>query len=402
MRFSSIIIAIIVCAGIAGFIFRNDIKASINTSSSNYVEKNEDPAKIENGSKEIKDFNKNTQKSVSVLVQKSNEQEVTNGILLRGQTEAFKSVQVKAETYGSVISQPIRKGTFVKNGELLCELEVGTKSDVLSEAKEALALSNDELQASINQYQLRIQAAERQKSLLKRGVGTEAAVEAAQLSASSAETQSLSKRQAVANVEARINRATTELNNTKIIAPFDGLLETDTAEYGDFMQTGALCGTLLSLNPIKLVGYATETQVSRIEVGTNAGAKLINGDTVSGNVSFISRSADPTTRTFLVETTVSNDDYNIREGSTADIYISLAGVKGHLLPQSSLTLNSSGELGVRVAINNKAKFIPIQIIRDAEEGIWVTGLPNSAEVIVVGQEYVTDNSNIKVSYKDAK
>ena len=116
-------------------------------------------------------------------------------------------------------------------------------------------------------------------------------------------------------------------------------------------------------------------------------------------VSFISRSADPTTRTFLVETTVSNDGYEIREGSTADIYISLAGAKGHLLPQSSLTLNSSGELGVRVAINNKAKFIPVKIIRDAEEGIWVTGLPNSAEVIVVGQEYVTVNSNIKVSYK---
>ena len=57
---------------------------------------------------------------------------------------------------------------------------------------------------------------------------------------------------------------------------------------------------------------------------------------------------------------------------------------------------------MRVAINNKAKFIPIKIIRDAEEDIWVTGLPNSAEVIVVGQEYVTDNSNIKVSPNEIK
>lgn len=392
MRISSIIIAIIVCVGIAGFIFRNDLNASLN-------KPNNVTAEIVTTTPEINVENTKNLKAVSVLVQKSNEQEVTNGILLRGQTEAFKSVQVKAETSGSVISQPIRKGTFVKNGELLCELEVGTKSDVLAEAKEALALSIDELDASIHQYELRVQAAERQRSLLKRGVGTEAAVEAAELSASSAETQSLSKRQAVANVEARINRATTDLNNTKIIAPFDGLLESDTAEYGDFMQTGAPCGTLLALNPIKLIGYATETQVSKIEVGTTAGARLISGNNVSGTVSFISRSADPTTRTFLVETTVSNDGYEIREGSTADIYISLAGVKGHLLPQSSLTLNSAGELGVRVAINNKAKFIPIKIIRDAEEGIWVTGLPNSAEVIVVGQEYVTDNSNIKVSYK---
>ena len=392
MRISSIIIAIIVCAGIAGFIFRNDFNAYLNTQDVIIEETNEI-------SSELKEKKINKQKAVSVLVQKSNEQEVTNGILLRGQTEAFKSVQVKAETSGSVISQPIRKGTFVKNGELLCELEVGTKSDVLSEAKVALALSLDELDASIHQYELRVQAAERQKSLLKRGVGTEAAVEAAELSASSAETQSLSKRQAVANVEARINRATTELNNTKIIAPFDGLLESDTAEYGDFMQTGAPCGTLLALNPIKLIGYATETQVSKIEVNTTAGARLISGDTVSGTVSFISRSADPTTRTFLVETTVPNENYAIREGSTADIYISLSGAKGHLLPQSSLTLNSSGVLGVRIALNDKAKFIPINIIRDAEEGVWVTGLPDTVDVIIVGQEYVTDNSNIKVSYK---
>ena len=392
MRISSIIIAIIVCAGIAGFIFRNDFSAYLNTQDVIIEETNEI-------SSELKEKKISKQKAVSVLVQKSNEQEVTNGILLRGQTEAFKSVQVKAETSGSVISQPIRKGTFVKNGELLCELEVGTKSDVLSEAKVALALSLDELDASIHQYELRVQAAERQKSLLKRGVGTEAAVEAAELSASSAETQSLSKRQAVANVEARINRATTELNNTKIIAPFDGLLESDTAEYGDFMQTGAPCGTLLALNPIKLIGYATETQVSKIEVNTTAGARLISGDTVSGTVSFISRSADPTTRTFLVETTVPNENYEIREGSTADIYISLSGAKGHLLPQSSLTLNSSGVLGVRIALNDKAKFIPINIIRDAEEGVWVTGLPDTVDVIIVGQEYVTDNSNIKVSYK---
>ena len=392
MRISSIIIAIIVCAGIAGFIFRNDFNAYLNTQDVIIEETNEI-------SSELKEKKINKQKAVSVLVQKSNEQEVTNGILLRGQTEAFKSVQVKAETSGSVISQPIRKGTFVKNGELLCELEVGTKSDVLSEAKVALALSLDELDASIHQYELRVQAAERQKSLLKRGVGTEAAVEAAELSASSAETQSLSKRQAVADVEARINRATTELNNTKIIAPFDGLLESDTAEYGDFMQTGAPCGTLLALNPIKLIGYATETQVSKIEVNTTAGARLISGDTVSGTVSFISRSADPTTRTFLVETTVPNENYEIREGSTADIYISLSGAKGHLLPQSSLTLNSSGVLGVRIALNDKAKFIPINIIRDAEEGVWVTGLPDTVDVIIVGQEYVTDNSNIKVSYK---
>ena len=44
----------------------------------------------------------------------------------------------------------------------------------------------------------------------------EAAVEAAELSASSSETQALSKRQAVANSKARINRAKTSLKRTII------------------------------------------------------------------------------------------------------------------------------------------------------------------------------------------
>ncbi len=358
MRLSSIIIAIIVCIGIAGFIFRNEIKDAQTLSSPEI--------KIDTPTKVIK--------AVSVLVQKSTEQEVTNGILLRGQTSAFKSVQVKAETSGSVISQPIRKGTFVEKGELLCELEVGTKTAALAEAKAKLAEADTNNKASAN--------------LVKKGFATE--------------TQAIGRQATLEAAIASVDRAQTDLDNTKIIAPFNGLLESDTAELGDFMQTGASCGTVLALNPIKLVGYATETQVSRIKVGTSAGAKLINGDEVVGKVTFISRSADPTTRTFLVETTVANEDLAIREGSTADIYIALAGVKGHLLPQSSLTLSEAGELGVRIAEDNKAKFAPIQIIRDSEEGIWVTGLPQSVDVIVVGQEYVTDNSNIKISYKGAQ
>jgi multidrug efflux system membrane fusion protein len=358
MRVSSIIIAILVCFGIAGFIFRNsDANAVAETMQI------EQPA----AAGEVK-------KAVSVLVQKSDEQEVTSGILLRGQTAAFKSVQVKAETSGSVISQPIRKGTFVEKGELLCELEIGTKAAALAEAKARLAEAEANNTASAN--------------LVKKGFASE--------------TQAIGRQAALEAAIAGVDRAQTELDHTKIFAPFNGLLESDTTELGDFMQTGASCATVLALNPIKLVGYATEIQVSRIEVGATAGARLINGDEVMGKVSFISRSADPTTRTFLVETTVANENLAIREGSTADIYIALAGVKGHLLPQSSLTLNGEGEIGVRIAADDKAKFMPIQVIRDAQEGIWVTGLPKSVNVIVVGQEYVTDGSDIKVSYKGAE
>lgn len=351
MRVSSFLIAILVCLGVAAFIFRD---TSAQTAEAPEVET---PVSVS--------------KAVSVVAMTSTEQDVTSGIVLRGQTAAFKSVQAKAETSGAVISQPIRKGTLVEKGELLCELEVGTKAASLAEAKARLVEAETNNAASAN--------------LVKKGFATE--------------TQAIAREAALESAIAGVDRAQSDLDNTKIVAPFNGLLESDTAELGEFMQPGSPCATVLALNPIKLVGYATEQQVSLIEVGVPAGARLINGDEVVGKVSFISRSADPTTRTFLVETTVQNDNLAIRDGATADIYIGLAGIKGHLLPQSSLTLNGDGLLGVRIADSGTAKFQQVTIIRDAADGIWVTGLPTTADVIVTGQEYVTDGSPIKVSYK---
>jgi multidrug efflux system membrane fusion protein len=403
MRVSSFIIAIIVCLGIAGFVLQrtaiydyvtggpearqekayNDAKAAVETAEAGKI-----------ASQDALDTAKETllqletdaviqdepvavvepSKAVSVLAMTSMEQDVTSGIVLRGQTSAFKSVQAKAETSGAVISQPIRKGTLVEEGELLCELEVGTKAAALAEAKARLAEAEANNNASA--------------SLVKKGIVSE--------------TQAIGRQAALEAAIAGVDRAQSDLDNTKIVAPFNGLLESDTAELGDFMQPGTPCATVLALNPIKLVGYATEQQVTLIEVGATAGARLINGDQVAGKVSFISRSADPTTRTFLVETTVPNDALKIRDGATADIYIGLAGIKGHILPQSSLTLNNEGELGVRIADGEQAKFMPISVIRDAADGIWVTGLPAKTDVIVVGQEYVTDGSDIVVSYKGDK
>ena len=353
MRFSSILIALLVCVAFAYFILgrQTDPVVAQETEMATPV----------------------VDKTVSVLVMKSSAQDVTSGIVLRGQTAASKTVQAKAETSGAVISSPIRKGTLVEQGELLCELEVGTKSAAVAEARARLAEAEVNNAASAN--------------LVKKEFASE--------------TTAIARQASLEAAIAGLDRAERDLENTKIVAPFDGLLESDTAELGDFMQPGTPCATVLALDPIKLIGYATEIQVSRISVGALAGARLIDGTEVTGKVTFISRSADPTTRTFLVEITVPNEKLEIRDGATADILIGLAGVQGHLVPQSALTLNGDGELGLRIAIDNIARFNTIKVIRDTPEGMWVTGLPETVDIIVVGQEYVTDGSQIRTTYKGA-
>ena len=109
-----------------------------------------------------------------------------------------------------------------------------------------------------------------------------------------------------------------------------------------------------------VVGFAPETLVSYVQTGAQAVAELTSGDKVQGKVVFVSRAADPVTRTFRVDIEVPNPDLRLRDGQTAEIAITSAGTPAHLLPQSALTLNNAGDLGVRlISDDNTAIFHPV-------------------------------------------
>ena len=306
---------------------------------------------------------------VAVVALRSTERDVQSGIVLRGQTEASRSLDVAAETTGQVISEPLRKGHRVAQGEVLCQLDPGTRQAALAQARAALA------EAQANETAA--------TALAERGL----------TAANSAISRRAQLEAALANVEV----AEREIERLTITAPFDGVLETDTAEIGTLMQPGAICATILDLDEIRLVGFASERDVNRIAVGAQAGGRLISGEQVVGAVDFVGRSADPLTRTFRVEVVVDNADGTLRDGSTAEILISLAGVQAHLLPQTALTLDDTGALGVRTVVEDAARFVPVSIIRDDVSGVWVTGLPPTADVIVVGQEFVSDGRAVTVT-----
>ena len=70
------------------------------------------------------------------------------------------------------------------------------------------------------------------------------------------------------------------------------------------------------------------------------------------------------------------------------------------MPQSALTLDDDGLLGIRAVEGDEAKFYSIDIVRDSLEGAWVTGLPDIVDLIVIGQEYVVDGSKVRVTYRN--
>lgn len=355
-------------------------------------------------------------RKVGVVAQTMEAQEIDSAVILRGQTAAARKVELRSESSGQVISAPLRKGKYVVKDTVMCELDPGTLEATLAEAQASLAeaeAARPEAQARVIEAKAMLREAEinarAASELSKNGFASEtqvanaeaaiesarASVEAASGGQSSAEARILSAKASIASVEKEIDRLTIE-------APFDGIIEDDTAELGSLMQPGSLCGTVIQLDPIKVVGFVPETEVNRIDLGAKAGARLTTGQQVVGIVTFLSRSADETTRTFRVEIDVPNADLNIREGQTAEVAISAPGEMAHLLPQSSLTLNDEGDLGVRVVdTGDVARFMPVSVLRDTVDGIWVSGLPQTVSVIVVGQEYVVDGVAVAPTYREA-
>ena len=304
--------------------------------------------------------------AVSVQVINSKSKTVESGIVVRGRTEAARKVVVRAETSGLIISEPLLKGMAVNQDQILCELSVGTREVKLAEANARL------VEATVNNN-----AASR---LAESGYGSE--------------TKAIARKAALQSAEANVKLAEKEIERLKIKAPFSGLLSSDVAELGSLLQPGSECARIVKLDPIKVVGFVAETEVDKISIGAYAGARLANNKTVSGTVTYISVTADPMTRTFRVEVDIPNPERKIREGGTAEIFISTSGEIAHLLPQSAMTLNNDGELGVRVVEDGFAKFYEVKIVRDTIDGIWLAGLPDVVEVIVVGQEYVIDGRKV--------
>ena len=183
----------------------------------------------------------------------------------------------------------------------------------------------------------------------------------------------------------------------KVKAPFDGYLETFSVKEGDYLNTGAVCATIIDPDPMRLIGEVSEKEINFVKVGAKAVAELISEKKVEGVVSFVSTSANKGTRTFRVEIDVKNSDRSIRDGVSAQIEIEGDTILAHKISPSILMLGDAGELGIRtVNEDDQVEFKEIEILEDSMEGIWITGLPKNTRIITIGQEYVFQGQTVNV------
>lgn len=289
---------------------------------------------------------------------------------IRAFTQAHRSVSLRSELSGKVVALPAVEGQPVAKGDVLCELALDDRQVRLLEA-----------QSAVDQAQLEYDGSLRLKS---GGYQSATAIAGAKARLDSAKAELL--------------RSQLDMENTRIRAPFAGVIDRYAVEVGDYMDRGDECGVLLELDPMIIRGQVSETQVGQLRKGDKAFGQLLTGQKVTGEVSLVGYGSDSKTRTFPVEVTVDNRDLTLRSGITTELIVPTAAIAAHKIPSSLLTLVDNGKVGVRVlSEDHRVQLVEVELIGDSDGAIWVSGLPAHSLLITVGQEYVSQGEKVNVA-----
>lgn len=289
-------------------------------------------------------------------------------IILQGQLEPRRHLQLRAETASTVELININKGQSVKEGDTIVTLSLDGRETDLTEAQAQLQTARSQQKAAA--------------SLRKKGLQSQVQLEQTQAQLASARAQL-----------ARIQR---DIANTNIIAPFDGVINALPVEVGEMINHGDMVAELVDNSGFTVSAQIAQQVLSQLALGEKIEVKLITGEVLPGEITFISSVADSASRSFTVEADVKNVGGNIAAGVSASLVIPVEQVEAVFLTPSALSLGDNGELGVKlIDENNEVVFNAITLISSTLDGAWVTGIPDNSRVITLGQGFVKQGQAVE-------
>lgn len=302
-------------------------------------------------------------------------EQVNRDITISARTAPSRRVELKSEIRARVVSVEKEKGANVKKGDVILRLD---PRDWPARVKQA--------EAALRQRQIEARSA---RQLKEKGLANDSQL-------AQAET-------ALANAEAELTNAKIQLNATTIRAPFDGIVDERNVEVGDFVKDGNALVTVLDFRPYLVKGHAAERDAAHINIGDRGWAELVNGDRVDGRIRFIAAEADAATRTFPLELEIENNTASMASGLTATLHVPQPATHAYFVSPALLILDDNGHLGLKgIDADNRVVFRPVELLKADNNGIWVYGLGEQADIITVGGGFVSFGQQVEPVYVSDK
>jgi membrane fusion protein (multidrug efflux system) len=284
------------------------------------------------------------ERRISVTVARSEGRDAERSIQIVGTLMAQDEVTLANDVPATIARIPVDMGDRVAKGQLVVKLderearlEVERQTAILQAAREALERGRQTLdmnRANIERAQAVLAEArtnlKRFQELLAEGAisasqrdsaQTQYDVAAASLRASEAQVES--DRAAVKHAEASVEQvaaalelARKRLEDTELVAPFDGFVRKRLVNPGETYKEKTPLMSLVSTHALKLQGDVPERFAPLVAVGhpIRVEVEAYPGRTFAGTVARLSPSVDVETRTFAVEASIPNPGGTLKPG----------------------------------------------------------------------------------------
>ncbi len=211
-----------------------------------------------------------------------------------GEVRSRRTLELRAPAEGTVIelATGFEDGGAVQAGQILLRIDPAEAQSArdtagadlreaeaeLADAQRALILAGEDVTAAQTQAELRQRAFLRQQDILERGVGSAAAVETTELAAATADQAVLSRRQALAQAEARVDQAGTalerrrialaeadrQLAQTELVAGFSGVLSEVDVVAGRLVNRNEQVARLIDPDALEVSFRISTTQYAQL------------------------------------------------------------------------------------------------------------------------------------------
>ena len=348
-----------------------------------------------------------------------------------GNVEAAETAYLSFQVTGQVSRVHVEEGQLVRAGQLLAELDVRDyqyKASAAASQAGAASATMQKVDAGVRRQELAQAKVDldrtadeygRLKALYERGSltandykKTEAAWLAARERYSLAEEgtrqeDKLAAKETFHAAQAQESLARKAVGDTRLTAPFAGVIVKRDIESGVLAIPGRTALVLMNLRPAKVRAGVPEAEIGKIRIGQRAQVRVpsLGDGMLEGRVETIGYAADPAARTFAVKIAVPNPKLELRAGMVAEAKIESGGkVSAVTLPLQALVRDAQGVSTVFVWFADKNRVYARRVETGTVYGREVeilSGLSGGERVVIAGQQLVHDGSLVTATDKRA-
>jgi RND family efflux transporter MFP subunit len=211
-------------------------------------------------------------------------------------------VDVATQRDGVVLSVGRDEGTAVKAGEILGQLDDRTLQMELIKAKDDLQVSQNNVKFKEAELKAKNAAYRRQQQLREYGLSSQADLEAAEFQAKGAEYDLHGWEALVESGQAEIRRIEIEIDQTRLRAPFSGVVVRRYIRQGEAIAKGDRCFRVSQLSPLQVQFQIPESSARRPARGALVDLSLVgdSGRLLQAHIIKISPTVDPSSDSYDV------------------------------------------------------------------------------------------------------